>query len=582
MPHIRQGLLLLGGLSCLSVGKCASRLQEGAHQDAHSSPGLMAAYPGWEYWGQHQLPPHAPPAGDGSSEHPLDMQHHTLMFTIEGHIYRKRLDLGGLTKEIMANPNPADFPPFPAQQAGSQGRQPGLQPSASQGLTSQAESSPGSQLEEAFGEHRSAAEGAVAALDRAGAGLGPAERQQLRSLLQSSNGSSDFNPTLACAGCPSSDTRARVNDSTVFPWTAVGMLTRTDQSALSSSIVQCSGTLIGKQHVLTAGHCVVDTDTGSVIANMQFWLAYNGDDEPFQPMTVSKTYVLDQFANQNSVSTSSLNYDFAVVLLSSPMGAGSAQLAIAAGSGERTFNMQTAGYPGDKPQGTLWTVNCPNVNFNFAGYGISECGDACSNMVQHDCLTSQGQSGSGIWDITNTTVYALVTGAFTIGSTNYNVGTEMNPFVYNTVVSWFNESGTETNPYAPVPPSAPVDHHSPSSDVGSWISSHLYVPILPAVIGGIVGLVLLYAIIQCLRRCCCGRRPAKQPVAPGYPAGTYASQYGSYGPQQQHPPQQASGYPPQPQAQPFYGSSAPQQPNSAFAQSFYSSGDPRFWQQQRR
>ncbi len=136
---------------------------------------------------------------------------------------------------------------------------------------------------------------------------------------------------------------------------------------------------------------------------------------------------------------------------------------------------------------------------------LQECGDACSNMVQHDCLTSQGQSGSGIWDITNTTVYALVTGAFTIGSTNYNVGTEMNPFVYNTVVSWFNESGTETISYAPVPPSAPVDHHSPSSDVGSWISSHLYVPILPAVIGGIVGLVLLYAIIQCLRR-----RPQQQ------------------------------------------------------------------------
>ena len=50
----------------------------------------MAAYPGWEYWGQHQLPPYPPPAQNGSSEHPLDMQHHTLMFTNDGHIYRKR------------------------------------------------------------------------------------------------------------------------------------------------------------------------------------------------------------------------------------------------------------------------------------------------------------------------------------------------------------------------------------------------------------------------------------------------------------------------------------------------------------
>ena len=198
-----------------------------------------------------------------------------------------RLDLGGLTKEIMANPNPADFPPFPARQAGSQGSEPGFQHPASQEVTSQAEGSPGGQLGEAYRQASSAAEAALAALDLAGthladhcernfshlqqrlircghltgwctcssnrrsagpaaastrieqsclpagAGLGPPERQQLRSLLQSSNGSSDFNPTLACAGCPTSDTRVRVNDSTVFPWTAVGMLTRTDQSALS-------------------------------------------------------------------------------------------------------------------------------------------------------------------------------------------------------------------------------------------------------------------------------------------------------------------------------------------------------------
>ena len=46
-------------------------------------------------------------------------------------------------------------------------------------------------------------------------------------------------------------------------------------------------------------------------------------------------------------------------------------------------------------------------------------------------------------------------------------------------------------------------------------------------IGGIVGLVLLYAIIHCLQRRCCGQRPAEQPVVQGYPVGTYAMQYGA-------------------------------------------------------
>ena len=128
MPHMRQRLLLFVGLACLSVGQCASRLQgeldlrtprsllilmtrvltnahsccccnhntcichaaEAVHQAADSSPGVMAAYLGWDYWGQHELPPQVPPAGDGSSQHPLDMQHRTIVFTTKAQIYHKR------------------------------------------------------------------------------------------------------------------------------------------------------------------------------------------------------------------------------------------------------------------------------------------------------------------------------------------------------------------------------------------------------------------------------------------------------------------------------------------------------------
>ena len=116
--------------------------------------------------------------------------------------------------------------------------------------------------------------------------------------------------------------------------------------AVCSEVVQCSGTLIGQSHVLTAGHCVVNTDSGETISGMQFWPAFNGNDEPFQPITVSRTRVLTNFANQTQVSTSSLNYDFALLTLSSAAPAGTAELAIVAGVGEDTYDLTTAGYPG--------------------------------------------------------------------------------------------------------------------------------------------------------------------------------------------------------------------------------------------
>ncbi len=79
---------------------------------------------------------------------------------------------------------------------------------------------------------------------------------------------------------------------------------------------------------------------------MQYWPALNGNDEPFQPITVARTRVLSRFANQTIGTVSSLNYDFALMTLNEAAPTGTADLAVVAGTGEKHFDLTTAGYPG--------------------------------------------------------------------------------------------------------------------------------------------------------------------------------------------------------------------------------------------
>ena len=53
-----------------------------------------------------------------------------------------------------------------------------------------------------------------------------------------SSASATPNPDLRCQGCPTTDTRTQVTDTTVAPWDAVGLLAREEQQALSAEIAQ--------------------------------------------------------------------------------------------------------------------------------------------------------------------------------------------------------------------------------------------------------------------------------------------------------------------------------------------------------
>lgn len=190
-------------------------------------------------------------------------------------------------------------------------------------------------------------------------------------------------------------------------------------------------------------------------------------------------------------------------------------------------------------------------------------------MVQHSCLTYEGQSGSGMWSENNQSIHSIVTGAVTLSDgTNLNVGIQLNDFVYNTIVGWYNEDATEALPLTPATPTSTAAHHSynDNGSSASWVSSHVWVTVVPAVIAGIIGLLLLCCLITCIRRRCRRGSRRKAPIVvgpqsriPPYPTGpqgSYASQYAQHA---QHPQNQPTG--PLPNASPF-------------AQSFYNNGDP--------
>ncbi|KAG5181488.1 trypsin-like cysteine/serine peptidase domain-containing protein [Tribonema minus] len=246
------------------------------------------------------------------------------------------------------------------------------------------------------------------------------------------------------------DSRTEITDPAAQePYSAIGQLISA-YNATDDEAFLCSGTLVGTDAVLTAGHCVygLDADTGeyAFMSAAIFNPSLIGDDAPFGTFPILYQTTFSEWTDSGA---EDFNFDMAVLRLDVAPDTGRSAfdtIGYHMGVSKDACNMpavKLSGYPGDK-NSTMWASGtCSDINYSCGG------GTAITN-----CDWVEGDSGSALFGDagadTGTLAYGVVShhtvpgGAGLTASTVssgawpdvYNSLTMMTADKYDDVYSW--------------------------------------------------------------------------------------------------------------------------------------------------
>jgi V8-like Glu-specific endopeptidase len=197
------------------------------------------------------------------------------------------------------------------------------------------------------------------------------------------------------------DSRVKITNTIQNPYYYIGLID-----------VGCTGTLVGPRHVLTAGHCV-SPGNGTWYNNLDFTVAQNESYKPWGSESWALATTTTAWFNNADGSQ-----DYGMIVLKAAPHNGWNGFGTYNSNG--TYNV--TGYPGDKPQGSMW--------------GMSGTTTSDSDDIFYTIDTAGGQSGSGVLDTNN-----IVRGIHTNGvnSAGNNQGTRITSTVFRTIIGWLNK-----------------------------------------------------------------------------------------------------------------------------------------------
>ncbi len=193
-----------------------------------------------------------------------------------------------------------------------------------------------------------------------------------------------------------------------------------------------SATLIAKDYLLTAGHCVYDEEEGGLATKATLYFGRNGLDI-LKKVEAEKLIVHPEFIKNDE------NYDFALIKLSENIGEqlGWASISVAEDLDLKKKNVNVTGYPATK--GVLGTL------FNKTSYHMYSMNGPIVSVKKHKIYyhidTSGGQSGAGVWILNDGIVECLA--IHTTGKLPREEGNgavRINEENFNIITGWMNDN----------------------------------------------------------------------------------------------------------------------------------------------
>lgn len=194
------------------------------------------------------------------------------------------------------------------------------------------------------------------------------------------------------------DSRVQVTDTTAEPYRKVALLWLYDAGGLFGS---CTGTFIGPDVLMTAAHCLYDSVDGWT-TDVRVVPAADGDEEPFGGFFADGWTIPQEFIDMDE----DPRWDYGVISLpgANPPGAQTGWMPLVQMTGgtlnSGSFTPMIVGYPGDKPDGTMWRASEPafsDVSADFLDYSIDTAGGQSGAAVfSSNAANSQYRKIAGI------------------------------------------------------------------------------------------------------------------------------------------------------------------------------------------